>query len=162
VSLSPILSINEIVKQHIRNKTHKPIVLRFWVEGGIIHLCGFRLIFSLFEISPVFPLFLTEDSSVSRMSVYKSSPTLSRDEIVEQHIRKKIHKPCISVYKSSPTLSRNEIVEQHIRKKIHKPNVLRFWVEVSVISLCGVTHFLILICLPKVFSLGLLPSQTNL
>jgi len=26
----------------------------------------------------------------------------------------------------SPTLSKNEKVEQHIRKKIHKPNVLRF------------------------------------
>ena len=26
----------------------------------------------------------------------------------------------------SPTLSRNKIVEQHIRKKIHKPNALRF------------------------------------
>jgi len=27
------------------------------------------------------------------------------------------------------TLSRNEKVEQHIRKKTHKLNVLRFWVE---------------------------------
>jgi len=36
----------------------------------------------------------------------------------------------------SPTLNRNEKVEQHIRKKTHKPNALRFWVEGDVISLC--------------------------
>jgi len=35
----------------------------------------------------------------------------------------------------SLTLSRNEKVEQHIRKKIHKPNALRFWVESGVIPL---------------------------
>jgi len=29
----------------------------------------------------------------------------------------------------SPTLGMNEKVEQHIRKKTHKPNALRFWVE---------------------------------
>ena len=29
----------------------------------------------------------------------------------------------------SPTLGKNEKVEQHIRKKTHKPNALRFWVE---------------------------------
>ena len=37
----------------------------------------------------------------------------------------------------SPTLGRNEKVEQHIRKKTHKPNALRFWVEGGVISLYG-------------------------
>jgi len=36
----------------------------------------------------------------------------------------------------SLTLNRNEKVEQHIRKKTHKPNALRFWVEGDVISLC--------------------------
>ena len=41
----------------------------------------------------------------------------------------------------SPTLSMNEKVEQHIRKKTHKPNSLRFWVEGGVISLCGLTQF---------------------
>jgi len=30
----------------------------------------------------------------------------------------------------SATLSRNEIVEQHIRKKTHKPNALRFGLKV--------------------------------
>jgi len=35
----------------------------------------------------------------------------------------------------SPTLGRNEKVEQHIRKKTHKPNALRFWIEYGVISL---------------------------
>ena len=35
----------------------------------------------------------------------------------------------------SPTLGRNEKVEQYIRKKTHKPNALRFWVEGGVISL---------------------------
>ena len=37
----------------------------------------------------------------------------------------------------SLTLSRNKIVEQHIRKKIH--NVLMFWVEGGIILLCGLT-----------------------
>jgi len=35
----------------------------------------------------------------------------------------------------SSTLSRNEKVEQHIRKKTHKPNALRFCVEGGVIPL---------------------------
>ena len=34
----------------------------------------------------------------------------------------------------SPTLGRNEKVEQYIRKKTHKSNALRFWIEGSVIS----------------------------
>jgi len=38
VSPSPILGRNEKVEQYIRNKTHKPIALRFWVEGGVIPL----------------------------------------------------------------------------------------------------------------------------
>jgi len=38
VSLSPILGRNEKVLQHIRKKTHKPNVLRFWIEGGVIPL----------------------------------------------------------------------------------------------------------------------------
>jgi len=40
VSLSPTLSKNEKIKQYIRKKTHKPIALRFLVEGGVIPLCG--------------------------------------------------------------------------------------------------------------------------
>jgi len=35
----------------------------------------------------------------------------------------------------SSTLSKNEKVEQHIRKKTHKPNALRFWIEGGVIPL---------------------------
>jgi len=35
----------------------------------------------------------------------------------------------------SPTFSISEKVEQHIRKKTHKPNALRFWVEGGVIPL---------------------------
>jgi len=38
VSLSPTLGRNEKVEQHIRNKTRKPNVLRFWVKGGVIPL----------------------------------------------------------------------------------------------------------------------------
>jgi len=40
VSLSPTLSINEKVEQHIRKKTYKPNALRFWVEGGVIPFYG--------------------------------------------------------------------------------------------------------------------------
>jgi len=35
----------------------------------------------------------------------------------------------------SPTLGKNERVEQHIRKMTHKPKALRFWVEYGVIPL---------------------------
>jgi len=40
VSLSPTLSRNEKVEQHIRKKTHKYTALRFWVEGGVIPYMG--------------------------------------------------------------------------------------------------------------------------
>jgi len=45
----------------------------------------------------------------------------------------------------SPTLSRNEKVEQYIKKKTHKPNALKFWVEDDVIFLCGFDLVLILV-----------------
>jgi len=35
----------------------------------------------------------------------------------------------------SPTLGKNEKIEQHIRKKTRKLNALRFWVEGGVIPL---------------------------
>ena len=54
MSLSPTLGRNEKVEQHIRKKTRKPNVLRFWVGGGVISLYGLTQ-FSLFEISPRFP-----------------------------------------------------------------------------------------------------------
>jgi len=40
VSLSLTLARNEKVEHCIRIKTHKLIVLRFWVESGISVLCG--------------------------------------------------------------------------------------------------------------------------
>jgi len=43
VSLSLTLNRNEKVEQHIRKKTYKPNTLKFWVEGGLISLCGFWL-----------------------------------------------------------------------------------------------------------------------
>jgi len=45
----------------------------------------------------------------------------------------------------SLTLSRNQKVEQHIRKKTHKSNALRFSVEGGVIPLCGSDSCLILV-----------------
>jgi len=54
VSLSLTLGRNEKVEQYIRKKTHKPKALRFWIEGGVIPLCGLTY-FLLFDISPVFP-----------------------------------------------------------------------------------------------------------
>jgi len=53
----------------------------------------------------------------------------------------------------SPTLGKNEKVEQHIRKKTRKPNVLRFWVEGGVIPLCGFGSILVLVRSPRYFSL---------
>jgi len=35
MSLSPTLARDEKVEHYIRIKTHKPIVLRFWVESGV-------------------------------------------------------------------------------------------------------------------------------
>ena len=55
----------------------------------------------------------------------------------------------------SPTLSRNEKFEQHIRKKTHKPNALRFWVEGSVILLCGFGSVLIIVRSHQFCPLGL-------
>jgi len=56
VSLSLTLSRNEKVEQHIRKKTHKPNVLRFWVEGGVIPLCGFGSILILVRSPQFCPL----------------------------------------------------------------------------------------------------------
>jgi len=45
----------------------------------------------------------------------------------------------------SPTLSRNEKFEQHIRKKTHKPNALGFWIEGGVsFSYVGLAQFSLL------------------
>ena len=45
----------------------------------------------------------------------------------------------------SPTLGRNEKVEQYVRKKTHKLNALRFWVGGGVIPLYGFGSILILV-----------------
>jgi len=44
LSLNLTLSRNEKIEQHIRKKTHKLNVLRFWVEGGVIPLYGLALV----------------------------------------------------------------------------------------------------------------------
>jgi len=51
----------------------------------------------------------------------------------------------------SPTLYRNEKVEQHIRKKTRKPNALRFWIKDGVITLYELTLISFLQDLSKVF-----------
>jgi len=53
----------------------------------------------------------------------------------------------------SPTLNRNEKVEEHIRKKTHKLNTLRFWVVGGVIPSCGFDSVLILMRSPHFASL---------
>jgi len=58
VSLSLTLSRNEKVEQHVRNKTHKPNALRFWVEGSVISLYGLAFV-SFLLISPILPFWIT-------------------------------------------------------------------------------------------------------
>jgi len=41
VSLSPTWNRNEKVKQHKKKKTHKIIVLRFWIKSDVNTLCGY-------------------------------------------------------------------------------------------------------------------------
>jgi len=62
MSISFILSKNEKVKYHIRMKTHKLIVLRFWIGGDVNSLCV-----DLIHVSLMFYLsnnHLSKDSSV--------------------------------------------------------------------------------------------------
>jgi len=54
VSVNLTLSRNDKVEQHIRKKTHKSNALRFWVEGGVILLCGFGLVAILVCLPGVF------------------------------------------------------------------------------------------------------------
>jgi len=62
------------------------------------------------------------EGEIVRYSSVSLSPTLGRNEKVEQYIRKKTHKPIVrySSVSLSLTLNRNEKVEQHIRNKTHK------------------------------------------
>jgi len=48
VSLNLILVRNEKVEHYIRIKTHKSIVLRFWVESGVNALCGWAQVSLMF------------------------------------------------------------------------------------------------------------------
>jgi len=58
----------------------------------------------------------------------------------------------------SPTLGRNEKVEQHISKKTHKPNALRFWIEGGVILLYGLTLVSFLLEISPVSPFGFLST----
>jgi len=49
----------------------------------------------------------------------------------------------------SPILSKNEKVEQQIKKNTHEPDALRFWVEDGVISLYGFGSVFILVKSPR-------------
>jgi len=60
-----------------------------------------------------------------------------------QHL---VRNPSVSL---SPTLTRNEKVEHHIRIKAHKPIALRFWVESGVNILCGWAQVSLVLCLPS-------------
>jgi len=51
VSLSPILARNEKVDHYIRIKTHKSIILRFWVESGVNALCGWAQVSLMLVLS---------------------------------------------------------------------------------------------------------------
>jgi len=105
--------------------THKLNALRFLVEGGVILLCG---------------------SNSCLILVWSSQYCLLR--ILLTSI---VGYPSMSL---SPTLSRNEKIEQHIRKKTHKANVLRFWVEGSVIPLFRSGSISFLFDLLSILSLG--------
>jgi len=60
---------------------------------------------------------------------------------MDSHLRRRLLGIQVWVYR--PILSRNEKVEQHIRKKTHKLNTLKFWVEGGVIRLWELTLFLL-------------------
>jgi len=73
----------------------------------------------------------------------------------DSHLRRRLLGIQVSL---SPTLGRNEKVEQHIKKKTHKPNALRFWVEGGVIPLYGLTLVSFLFEISPVFLLQILPT----
>jgi len=79
------------------------------------------------------------------LDVYKQS--LIYQGLTPYQNAKGVRYPCVS---PGPTLSRNEKVKQHIRKKTYKPKALKFWVEGGVILLCWFGSCLILIRLPGV------------
>jgi len=57
-----------------------------------------------------------------------------------------VRNPSVSL---SPTLTRIEKVEHHIRIKAHKLIALRFWVESGVSVLCGWTQVSLVLYLPS-------------
>ena len=81
VSLSPTLARNGKVKHSIRIKTHKPIVLRFWVESGVNVLCGWTL------ISLVLYLF-NKTPSITTLYIYRCILNTHYTLSTEKHSRK--------------------------------------------------------------------------
>jgi len=57
VSLNPTLARNERVEHYIRIKTHKPIVLRFWVESSVNVLCGWTQVSLVLYLPSETPLY---------------------------------------------------------------------------------------------------------
>jgi len=57
-----------------------------------------------------------------------------------------VRNPSVSL---SPSLTRIEKVEHHIRIKTHKPIALRFWVESGVNALCGWAQISLVFVLPN-------------
>ena len=145
VSLSPTLSKDEKVEQHKRKKTHKPNVLRFKVEGVVIPLYGLDSCLILVCLPDVSPLDFSNKWYQSRWSGQRPTQCFCSRRSVSMW--KRVGYPSVSL---SVTLSRNEKVKQHIRKKTHKSNVLKFWVESDFTFLCGLDSCLILVCLLRV------------
>ena len=56
----------------------------------------------------------------------------------DSHLRGRLLSISVSL---SSILGINEKIEQHIRKKTHKPNALRFWVEVASFPYMGLAQF---------------------
>ena len=69
------------------------------------------------------------------MKLHKNKKTLQSSQIIiGEYDDIVVKNPSVSL---SPTLTRIEKVEHHIRIKAHKPIALKFWVESGVSVLCG-------------------------
>jgi len=74
VSISLTLARNEKVEHYIKIKTHKPIVLKFWVESGVNILCGWTRVSLVLYLSSEIPsidltLLESEVSSLRRLVI---------------------------------------------------------------------------------------------
>jgi len=178
-------------------RPRNPNALRFWVEGGVIPLCGFGSILILVRSPRFCPLGLPNNRYQRlglRLGRVQFDPYIEKYSLTPiskvflmvvsgKHVLYKCERrykwevisnvlgfenasarggvyQCgrlslegeIGRYSSvslSLTLSKNEKVEQHIRKKTHKPNALRFWVESGVIPSYGFGSVLILMRSPR-------------